>query len=269
MSVSYPWREAPEAEFGVIGDPVAHSRSPRMHTAAYRALGLPYDYLAIHVPTGEVNAALLRLESLGYRGINVTVPHKEEALAWASSVEPPARQVRAANTLALTGKACTNTDAPGFLDTLAGFSPRERTALLLGAGGSARAVAVALMSAGYELFLYNRTPSKAEILADELGLPPERVRKFADPAGASLLVNTTSASLNNDELPILWERAEAGALAYDLMYGKAPTPFLRAALVRRLAIKDGLEMLVAQGARSFEWWLGIAPPTNVMLDAIQ
>jgi len=269
MNSSFPWREAPEAEFGVIGDPVAHSLSPRMHTAAYQALGLIYRYVAIQVPTGEVAAALTHLGTLGYKGINVTVPHKEEALAWATHVEPLARRVRAANTLRLADKACINTDAPGFLDTLTAFDPRRRTALLLGAGGSARAIAVALLTAGYNLFLYNRTASRAEALADELKIPAYQIRDTADPTGASLIVNTTSASLNNDKLPIQWDRADKGALAYDLMYAKEPTPFLNSAAQRGLATIDGRAMLVAQGARSFKWWLGIDPPRDVMLKAIQ
>lgn len=269
MTEVFQWREAPAAEFAVIGDPVGHSLSPRMHGAAFEALGLPYRYLAIHVPRGEVAPALERLAALGYRGINVTVPHKEEALAWAVDVEPLAQRVRAANTLRLAGRACINTDAPGFLDTLAGFNPVRRSALLLGAGGSARAVAVALKDAEYELSLYNRTTARAFALANELGLPCERVRVEADPAGAAIVINTTSASLRNEELAIQWERAEPGALAYDLMYSAELTPFLRGAASRGLATMDGLGMLVAQGARSFLWWLGIDPPRQVMREAIQ
>ena len=269
MSAVYSWREAPEAEFAVIGDPVGHSLSPRMHQAAYDALGLPYRYLAVHVPPGEVEPALARLASLGYRGVNVTVPHKEEALAWAEIVEPLARRVRAANTLRLADRACINTDAPGFLDTLADFLPPRRTALLLGAGGSARAIAVALVESGYELTLYNRTQSKAEALASELGLPPSSVLAKADPEGAFLILNTTSASLSNAELPVVWANAGQDALAYDLMYSKEPTPFLRAAAVRSLATMDGRRLLAAQGARSFEWWLGVDAPQTAMLEAIQ
>jgi shikimate dehydrogenase len=269
MNPAYPWREAPEAEFGVIGDPVGHSLSPRMHTAIYRALRLTYRYTAIQVPAGEVAEALAHLWSIGYQGINVTVPHKEEALAWAKSVEPLARQVRAANTLRLANKSCINTDAPGFLDTLADFHPTQRRALLLGAGGSARAVAIALLSAGYELWLYNRTLSKAEALAEEIGIPIGQVLAEADPTRASLIVNTTSASLHNAELPVLWDRAEPGALAYDLMYAREPTPFLKSAERVGLNTVDGLNMLVAQGARSFEWWLGIEAPRGAMLQAIR
>ncbi len=268
MNTVFRWREAPDGEFAVIGDPVAHSLSPRMHESAYKELELPYRYHAVHVAPGEVDQALHRLTGLGYRGVNVTVPHKEEALAWAANAEPLARRVRAANTLLLADRACINTDAPGFLDTLADFKPKRRTALLLGAGGSARAVAVALAEAGYDLAIFNRTQSKAEALVAGLDLRGARILDAADPAGCALIVNTTSASLQNDELPIQWDRAEPGALAYDLMYRAEQTPFLVAASRRGLRTRDGLGMLVAQGARSFEWWLGIAPPRDVMLRAI-
>ena len=268
--MTFSWREAPEADFAVIGDPVKHSLSPKMHGAAYQALGLPYRYVAVQVPPGQVEEALARLKSLGYKGINVTVPHKEDALAWAQVREPLATKVRAANTLRLSDRACINTDAPGFLDTLAPFHPEKKSALMLGAGGSARALAVALLSAGYDdLKLYNRTVSKAYTLAEELGLNAGQVVESADPAGASLILNTTSASLQMDDLPILWDRAEKGALAYDLMYAKPSTPFLASASRYGLQTMDGLQMLVAQGARSFEWWLGIDAPRESMLKAIQ
>ena len=269
MNSVYSWREAPEGDFAVIGDPVAHSLSPRMHMAAYRALALPYRYNAIHVPRGEVVMALNHLNSLGYRGINVTVPHKEEVLSWASDVDPLAKQVRAANTLRMTDRACINTDAPGFMDTLEPYSGFRKTVLLLGAGGSARAIAVALLDSSFEVFLYNRTHSKAVALAVELGMEPSHVRLEPDPSGVAFIVNTTSASLTNDEIPIPWERAETEALAYDLMYAKEPTPFLKAAARRGLPGLDGRNLLAAQGARSFEWWLDIPAPRTVMLEAIQ
>lgn len=269
MSSVFSWREAPDGDFAVIGDPVAHSLSPKMHAAAYRTLGLPYQYNAIHVPIGEVALALDHLTSIGYRGINVTVPHKEEVLAWALNVDPLAFRVRAANTLRLADRACINTDAPGFIDTLEPFSNLPRTALLLGAGGSARAIAVALLNSGFKLFLYNRTHSKAVDLAVELHMEPTQVRDLADPAGVAFIVNTTSASLNNEEIPLLWDHAEPDALAYDLMYSKAPTRFLQAAARHGISGLDGRNLLAAQGARSFEWWLDMKAPRKAMLEAIQ
>ena len=267
--MTFPWREAPEGDFAVIGDPVVHSRSPRMHKAAYEALGLPYTYHAIQVPSGEVEEALARLTLLGYQGINVTVPHKEEALNWADVVEPLAAKVRAANTLRLSDRACINTDAPGFLDTLAQFKPQVKSVLLIGAGGSARALIVALLDDGYVVNLTNRTLQKAYALADEFASDRLNVLETADPFDCALILNTTSASLNKEELPILWENAQSNALAYDLMYARPTTPFLAKAASLGLRTMDGLPLLVAQGARSFEWWLGLGAPRQVMQEAIQ
>ncbi|RYG24256.1 shikimate dehydrogenase, partial [bacterium] len=135
----FEWQEAPAADFAVIGDPVAHSRSPQMHNAAFKALGLDFKYVAVHVPPGEVKAALSHLAELGYQGINVTVPHKEEAIGWCLHVDKFVTEVQAVNTIDLERKAGINTDAGGFLATLPELP--TKTALVLGAGGSARALA--------------------------------------------------------------------------------------------------------------------------------
>ena len=267
--MTYEWRDAPRADFAVIGDPVKHSLSPKMHQAAYEALGLPYRYVAIRVNVGEVGEAFHHLKSLGYRGVNVTVPHKEEALLQSQNVDPLAQQVRAANTFRLSDMACINTDAPGFLDTLSAFHPVKKSVLVLGAGGSARALIVALLGAGWEIQLYNRTQSKADAIAESLQHPDLKVISNPDPRGACLILNTTSASLVGAELPIDWDRAESGAWAYDLMYAKEPTPFLAKAAERGLATVDGLPLLVAQGARAFEWWLGLEAPRQAMMEALR
>ncbi|HWD41057.1 MAG TPA: shikimate dehydrogenase, partial [Fimbriimonas sp.] len=221
MTTAVSWREAPEGDFGVIGFPVNHSLSPRMHQAAYDALGLPYSYSAVEVPPGEVVEALDRLRSIGYRGINVTVPHKEEALSWSEQEEPFAARVRAANTLRLGDRSCINTDAPGFLDTLLDLPVSSKSVLVLGAGGSARAVVTALAQEGWEIRIYNRTQSKALELADSVGAAAV---ESPDPAGSSVILNTTSASLGGEEIPIAWDRASTGAVAYDLMYSRESTP---------------------------------------------
>ena len=267
--MTFPWRDAPVADFAVIGDPVKHSLSPKMHMAAYAALGLPYRYVAIHVRSGEVELALHHLKELGYKGVNVTVPHKEEALQIAQFVEPLAKRVRAANTFRLSDWSCINTDAPGFIDTLEDFKPASKTALVYGAGGSARAILVALAGAGYKVMLTNRTLEKARALVAELNESAITVTETADPTGASLLLNTTSASLTNDELPVQWEKVEPDALAYDLMYAKPSTPFLTSATMHGLKTIDGLPLLVAQGARAFEWWLSLEAPRSMMFEAIQ
>ena len=159
----YAWRDAPVADFAVIGDPVAHSLSPQMHDAAYKALGVAYTYVAIRVPAGEVAAALDRLREIGYRGVNVTVPNKEEAVGWCAHVGDFVQQVQAVNTIDVRRHSGINTDANGFLATLAGVP--KGTALMLGAGGSARALARALVRDGWTLRIWNRTPEKAAELA--------------------------------------------------------------------------------------------------------
>ncbi len=265
MNVVYPWREAPEADFAVIGDPVKHSLSPAMHSAAYRALGLDLRYVAIHVAPGEVAEALSHLSSLGYRGINVTVPHKEEALSWATRPEPFAIRARAANTLRLEDGSAINTDAPGFLDTLEGRVQPGAAVLMIGAGGSARALAIALVEAGYRVRIQNRTPEKAIEIAEISGAIAV---DSLDPVGVELILNTTSASLHGFELPIPWKRAEPNALAYDLAYAPEMTTFMTAAARHGLPVTDGRDLLVAQGARSMEWWLGVEAPRAAMREAL-
>lgn len=269
MAEFFSWRDAPAADFAVIGDPVSHSLSPRMHTAAYAALGLNLRYVAIHVPACEVVPALDHLRSLGYRGVNVTVPHKESALDWCSEAESLARRVRAVNTVRLADRSGINTDAPGFLDTLADLllGPSPELVLLLGAGGSARALTCALAEAGWQVRIYNRTRSRAEEMVANLGVDAE-VLDAADPTGARLILNTTSASLQGAEVAIPWQCAEPDAVAYDLMYAKEPTPFLAAASAHGLRTCDGLPLLVAQGARSLEWWLDVSAPRDAMRAAL-
>lgn len=258
----FPWREAPAADFAVIGDPVAHSRSPQMHNAAFKALGLKFKYVAVHVPPGEVKDALSHLAELGYQGVNATVPHKEEAIGWCMHVDKFVTEVQAVNTIDLERKAGINTDANGFLATLPD-SP-GKSALILGAGGSARALARALVREGWTVRIHNRTPEKANALAKAVGA---QMVDEPDPTGANLILNTTSASLGGEELPVLWDRAQAGALAYDLAYGQGPTPFMKTAAAQGLATMDGLPMLVQQGALALEWWIGVIPPVEAMMEA--
>lgn len=264
MSV-FEWRNAPRADFAVIGDPVAHSKSPRMHSAAYHALGLPYQYVAVHVVAGEVSACLNHLRELGYRGANVTVPHKEAALEWSTEPEPFAQSVRAANTIDLATGRAINTDAPGFLDTLIPLALINRKVAILGAGGTSRALVPALINAQYEVTLWNRTTEKARAMAEQTGA---NLMETLSVKNLGLIVNTTSASLTGKALPIDWSQIAPGAIAYDLAYGKGDTPFTRSAKAVGLHALDGRELLVAQGARAFEWWLGIPAPLEVMREAL-
>src|SRR3954466_6758315 len=178
---------------GVLGYPVAHSRSPAMHNAAFAALGLDWHYVKLPVPPELFEETVRALPGSGYRGANVTIPHKLAALALADSATEAARKIGAANTLTFgaDGIEADNTDAGGFLDAL-GESPAGRRALVLGAGGAARAVVWALAQAGAaEVLLWNRTRERAEALAAELG-----ARAVERPEPADLVVNTTSVGLD-------------------------------------------------------------------------
>lgn len=258
------WRDAPPGDFAVIGDPVSHSLSPQMQMAAFAARGEAYSYIAIRVPPGEVAQAIARLRSIGYRGVNVTVPLKAEARAAMRSVDGFAERCDAVNTIRLEDHHGINTDGAGFLDTLPPLA--AKSALILGAGGSARAIALALALDGYNLRIFNRTAERALTLVRELAIDAEVVD---NPAlqDVQLIVNATSASLHNESLPLSFAEAVEGAVAYDLVYGE--TPFLRAAHAAELRTLDGKALLVAQGARSLEFWLGGVAPRDLMMEAIR
>jgi shikimate dehydrogenase len=262
----FEWQTAPTADFAVIGNPVSHSLSPRMHQAIYDTLHLNYRYVALRVDQGDVSAALNYLSEIGYTGVNVTVPHKREVLHWSKTVDPFAAEVRAANTVNLKTRGCINTDAPGFLKTLEAFNFPQKTALVLGAGGSAWALVAALSSQGWKVHVYNRTASKAEELAARYHA---RCVSSPDPRGAYLLLNATSSAFDGIGPPVEWSHCEREAVAYDLMYAKDSTPFLRDATRQGLKTVDGLPLLVAQGALSFEWWTGLQAPIPAMEDALR
>ena len=249
---------------GVLGHPVGHSRSPAIHNAAYEALGLDWRYVKLPVPPERFEETVRALPASGYRGANVTIPHKLAALRIADAATPAAAAIGAANTLTFAdGRIeADNTDAGGFLDAL-GRPVAGLRALVLGAGGAGRAVAWALREAGAsEVLVWNRTRERAEELARDLGA------SVADrPAPADLLVNATSMGLDpsvpdDDALAALGlDALDPPELVVDLVYraGDA-TPLVRWAP----HAVDGLEVLVRQGARSFQLWTGRPPPLDAM-----
>jgi shikimate dehydrogenase len=240
---------------GVLGWPVAHSRSPAMQCAALRAVGLDgWAYQLLPVPPELFDETVRALPAAGFVGVNVTIPHKEAALAIADSATPLAREIGAANTLSFTavGIEADNTDAPGLL---AAIGDPPASALVLGAGGSARAAVVALAGAGCSVSVLARTPSRAE------GLPATIVDR---PVAAEALVNCTPVGLHDPaELPL----DPAGyELVVDLVYRPGGTALTRAAAGR---IVDGYEILVRQGALSFTRFTGCQAPVDVMRSAVQ
>jgi shikimate dehydrogenase len=254
---------------GVLGWPVSHSRSPAMHNAALAALGLrDWHYQRLPAPP-EVFAETVRsLPASGFVGANVTIPHKEAALALADTATDAARAIGAANTLSFGADgaiAAANTDAPGFLAAL-GASPAGQTALVLGAGGSARGVAYALREAGAaRVVVWNRTPERAQRLAADLG-----VESAIRPIAADLLVNCTSVGLSDGSLkglPVDADGLGTYATVADLVYRVGGTGLISEARSRGCTVVDGLEVLVRQGALSFQAWTGREAPIDAMRQA--
>jgi shikimate dehydrogenase len=256
---------------GVLGHPVAHSRSPAMHNAAYEALGLDWRYGKLPVPPELFEETVRALPASGYRGANVTIPHKLAALALADSATDAARGAGAANTLTFTGEGAIeadNTDAGGFLDALEA-DPDGARALVLGAGGAARAVAWALREAGAAgVGIWNRTPERAVALANDLGLDAVDVVR---PQAYDVIVNATSIGLDEaDSMADLPLSGQPPGTVVDLVYrANATTPMILWAEEGRARTIDGLEILVRQGARSFEIWTGVQAPLEVMRRAVR
>ncbi|MGI2336317.1 MAG: shikimate dehydrogenase [Dehalogenimonas sp.] len=257
----------------LIGDPVAHSVSPVMHNAAFRERKLNYTYQAFRVTKEDLAAAVSGLRGLNVRGANITLPHKKAVIPFLDTVDSPALRIGAVNTIVnengrLTGY---NTDAAGFLGALraSGFEPQGKKAVVLGAGGAARAVVFALKDAGVKVNVINRTFSTATALAADTGteafeMTDEGYRQALE--GALLVVNATSVGLSPDEasspLPSIWLRPSM--TVFDTIYRPRHTRLIREAKAAGCAVIGGLEMLLAQGALSFELWTGEPAPREVM-----
>jgi shikimate dehydrogenase len=228
-----------------------------MQNAAFREVGLDWHYVKLPVPPELFEETVRALPASGYGGANVTVPHKIAALALADSCSAAASAIGAANTLTFgdEGIEAENTDAPGFLAALE-EEVGGRSALVLGAGGAARAVVWALQDNGAEVAIWNRTPERAQQLADGFG-----ARAVRTPESAEIVVNATSVGLHEGELPL--DALDAPATAVEMVYG-SDTPFTAWAQAKGARIVDGLEILVRQGALSFELWTGREAPLDTM-----
>jgi len=264
---------------GVLGHPVGHSLSPRLHGHWLARYRLPGHYLPLEVAPEDLAAVLAALPRMGFAGCNVTIPHKQAALALAAGASPRALRIGAANTLTFLpggGFAADNTDGEGFLASLAagapGFRPEGATALVLGAGGAARAVLDALLGAGVaRLLLANRTPARAEALRAEFGPAVTAIpwqEAGAALAGADLVVNTTSLGMTGQPpLPLPLDALHAGQVVTDLVYAPLETPLLAGARAAGATAVDGLGMLLHQAAPGFERWFGRRPEVDAALRA--
>jgi shikimate dehydrogenase len=245
---------------GVLGFPVAHSRSPAMMNAAFAELGMDWRYVHLPISPALFAETARALPRGGYKGANVTIPHKVAAHDLADDLSAAAKAIGAVNTLVFDDDgniAGHNTDAGGFLDAL-DSDPAGLRALVLGAGGAARAVAWALRERGADVAVWNRTRDRAAQLAEALGV---RLSERGEPA--DILVNATSVGLDGED-PVRELPLGDADVVVDLVYAREPTPLVRWARARDMRVVDGLEILLAQGARSFELWTSRPAPRAAM-----
>lgn len=265
---------------GLFGWPVSHSFSPAMHNAAIAALGIDYVYLPLPVAPENLQDAVAGLSAMDFAGVNVTIPHKQAIMPFLSEVSDAAKAIGAVNTLVRDGKggyAGHNTDWTGFLADLeeGGVSAESRDAIILGAGGSARAIVYALLKQNARIHILARRPAAAAQLCDDMRqwfpnahLSPAPLTDLATLSTASpLIINTTplgmfpkvNASVWPDNLPI-----PTGAFVYDLVYNPAQTKLMRQAATAGCQSANGLGMLLHQGAHALKLFTGHAPDLKAM-----
>ena len=257
---------------GIIGWPVSHSLSPAIHNAAFAALDLDWAYVPLPVAPGDAVGAVAGLRTLGFAGANVTMPHKSDVADVVDTLSEDARRLHAVNTVLIGEDGMTghNTDTPGFdrfLRRDAGFDPAGRSALVFGAGGAARACALALArAAATRITVVARDPASTMDLRQALdGLSSELVVTAFDDAAAApadLVVNATPLGVDGEELPL--PPIDDSTLVVDLLYHPAITPMQATARERGATVFGGLGLLVHQAALSFELWTGHPAPLEVM-----
>lgn len=276
-------RFMPPARLAVIGDPISHSRSPQMHNPALQACGIDAQYIRVQVPAGRVGEACRQFAKCGFLGVNITIPHKFEALAVVDEVDELAAALGAVNTLVIRdGKLCGyNSDGPGFIRSVSeafGAELKDLRVLILGAGGGAgRAVAVqSALKRCRKLVLVNRSLKKAEIVASEIRamgccsdvtvLDWTDVDVVKAASEVDLIVNATSLGMKTGDTKLLpAEALEARHLVFDMVYrADGETPLLADARNAGAKVVDGLTLLLHQGAISFEHWFDHPAPLEVM-----
>lgn len=272
---------------GIIGHPISHTFSPLMHNAAFRALGLNYVYLPFEVRPDALEEAIHGIRALGMVGVNVTVPHKEACMAFLDEMTQQAQVLGAVNTIVLHEGLLVgyNTDGQGFLRFLKedfSFNPKGKKAMVLGAGGAARAVVASLMEEeSGEVVVANRSFHRATCLCMDMvralpsypqpipvPLPSQLMAEHLDTC--QLLINATSVGMRGQEaLPLEPALLHEGLVVVDLIYNPAQTMLLVEAQKRGLKCANGLGMLLYQGAVAFEKWTGQHPPIEVMRKALE
>lgn len=267
-----------EKHYAVIGDPIEHSLSPWMHKAGYEALGIDADYQRFHVEPSHLTEAVEGLCALGCSGWNVTLPHKETIIPLLDTLTPEARRAGAVNTVKVQQGQLIghNTDGGGFVRSvqgeLNGFKGKK--AVLLGAGGAGKGIALALAEQGMQLHILNRTPEKATALV-------ELIKQWGGTANSGefapgewleevdLLVQTTSVGLHGEPFPFSLEGISNRALVVDIIFNPPQTAFLQDAKKLGCRTLNGLGMLLYQGALAWEFWLGGQAPIKAMRQGLK
>lgn len=252
--------------YGIIGNPVSHTLSPAMHNAAFRHLGLNKVYLPFSVQ--DAAAAIKGLQALGVKGVSVTIPHKQAVIAHLDRIDPVAAKIGAVNTLVLDGESVTgvNTDWLGANAALKEFTTLSgKSVLLLGAGGSARAIGFGLLEEGANVTLASRTPSRGQALAQALSCPWLDLERAVD-LHADILINATSVGMGQmrEQSPLPATALEHFGLVMDIVYAPLETKLLREATAAGCRTINGLAMLLYQGVAQFELWTGCPAPVEVM-----
>lgn len=259
----------------VIGDPIEHSLSPVVHNAAFEAMGIDWVFVAFRVAGGCTGDALQAMRALGLSGLSVTTPHKEAAAGLVDELSERARRLASVNTVVVGDDGRLygdSTDGQGFLDALersCGFDPTGARCLVVGAGGAARAVVLALAEAGAEeVVVVNRSADRAHQAASLAG-SRGRVGGPDDVEGADLVVQATTVGMGGDggDYPVDPSAMGPGQVAADLVYHPVETRFLAAAASQGATVVDGVGMLVCQAARALELWTGMEAPLEVMEQA--
>lgn len=262
--------------YAVIGNPIAHSKSPLIHGMFAEQTGQRISYEAIAAPLDGFAPTIARLRSEGYRGCNVTVPFKFEACALATELTPRARAAQAVNTLKFDGETILgdNTDGAGLVRDIehnVGVLLAKKRVLLMGAGGASFGVVLPLLTTYAQLTVVNRTVGKAQQLAATFAAHAHIAGLgYSDLQGQhfDVVINATSTGLSDELAPLPDDIFASPALAYDMMYGR-DTPFLRFAREHGAQIADGLGMLVEQAAEAFQLWRGVRPDTKAVLSNLR
>lgn len=268
---------------GIIGWPVGHSLSPLMHNAAFATLNLDYTYIPLPVQPGELSQAVAGLKAMGFIGANVTIPHKVDIIPYLDQLDQSAQFTGAVNTIVIKNGQCIgyNTDAQGFIQPLLAkdIAIKDKTAVLMGAGGAARAVVCGLLQYGIKkIIIGTRNGRKAQDFVENL---PEQTKLYGCDwqedlfiqglTECDLLINCTPIGMSSTQggtLPLNWQTLKATAVVYDLIYNPPLTELLIQAQKRGHNILNGAGMLVEQGALAFELWTGESAPRQIMLDKL-